>query len=504
MYNLGAMHYTGDGVPVDKDKTREWGEKAAAAGHAGAMFNLGQMCYEGDGVPVDKDKARKWWKKAAIASNTLAMLNLGVMYHKGDGVPVNKKEAAEWWKKAAVAGNARAMTILGLMYDKGDGITVDKKEAQKWWEKATDAGNVLAGISLILRSHIDDYTPFYNLYKKVDELKRKQHWVNPKHSPEIKVCHYTNIEAVRSMLEENKSPTQPRNILRMYNIGYVNDPLDGKALVNYSEDNGGVLHEFFEEGKKGEKKKSEDDDEPLSKYVYFASFTGAKDRLDLWRAYGRDGAGCCIVIPPAEFDEEPKGLAEVLMQNIRTDIATESKTALAGMRFETGTEKEKFPEHPRMCLYRVLYTEEKKAEALETLKGHLEEIKSIKDEIKMPDEKETMTARKKIDEVVRIILSDVLYLYKNKEYSTENELRMVSTHLDSDSSLLIDEGKRETGMRHLFVETRPFLFNKPGYEIVIGPKVTDPYAAQREIEHLLHKRNFAGNVTVRLSNVPYR
>ena len=502
MFNLGVMYYKGIGVPVDKKEARKWWKKATDTGDTGAMLNLGWMYYEGNTVSVDKDKAKELWEKAADAGNVDAMYNLGVMYDRDKSVPANKKEARKWWEKAADAGNIDAMYNLGVMYDTGDGVTPDKGKAREWLEKAADAGNNMAGISLILRSYVDDHTPFNNLYEAVKKLKNDQHWDNLKKGKKskIEVCHYTNIEAIRSMLEEKKGQAQPRNILRMYNIGYVNDPLDGKALVKHSEDTDGLLHEFFRK----EKEKDEDeDDEPLSKYVYFASFTGAKDRLDLWRAYGRDGAGCCIVIPVAEFAEEPKGLAEGYIQ-IRASIAMESKTEMTGARLEAGTEEEKSPEHPRLCLYRVLYEKKELDAALNSLKEHLKEIKNIKDKIEMPDEEETKIARKKIDEVVRIILSDILYLYKNEEYKTENELRMLSIHHDSDSSILIEEEKRETGMRHLFIETQPFLFKKPGYEIIIGPKVTDPYAAQREIEHLLHKRNFAESVKVRLSAVPYR
>ena len=257
-----------------------------------------------------------------------------------------------------------------------------------------------------------------------------------------------------------------------------------RALVEHSKNNTGVLHEFF--GK-------EEEDELLSRFVYFASFSRERDRLDLWRAYGQD-AGCCIVIPLIEFPEEPKELAGVFMSE---KIETKIKMTAAEGEFQAG-KKESPEKHPRMCLYRVLYTNDEKKKALEALKEPLEEIKKIKDKKGKPE------ANKEIDKVVRIILSDILYLYKNKEYSAKKELRMVSTHLDSDTNMLIDEGNRETRLRHLFVETRPFIFAHPEYEIIIGPRAKDKYATQREIEHLLHKHNFAGNVNVRMSDVPYR
>ena len=61
----GVAYYEGRGVPQDFTHARQWFEKAAAQGHAGAQNKLGVMYYEGQGVRQDHEQARRWFEKAA-------------------------------------------------------------------------------------------------------------------------------------------------------------------------------------------------------------------------------------------------------------------------------------------------------------------------------------------------------------------------------------------------------------------------------------------------------
>ena len=100
----------------DYAKAREWYEKAAAKGNAGAMINLGLLYDNGHGVAQDYAKAREWYEKAAAKGNADAMANLGLLYENGQGVAQDYAKAREWYEKAAAKGNASAMTNLGLLY----------------------------------------------------------------------------------------------------------------------------------------------------------------------------------------------------------------------------------------------------------------------------------------------------------------------------------------------------------------------------------------------------
>jgi TPR repeat protein len=60
---MGGLHDIGHGVPRDYVKARQWYEKAADQGHAGAQYNLGVLYAEGLGVPLDTMKARELFEK---------------------------------------------------------------------------------------------------------------------------------------------------------------------------------------------------------------------------------------------------------------------------------------------------------------------------------------------------------------------------------------------------------------------------------------------------------
>ena len=82
MNQLGWLHQNGWGVPEDYVKAREWYEKAADKGDAGAMINLGSLYQNGQGVA------------------------LGSLYQSGQGVAQDYVKAREWFEKAADKGDA--------------------------------------------------------------------------------------------------------------------------------------------------------------------------------------------------------------------------------------------------------------------------------------------------------------------------------------------------------------------------------------------------------------
>jgi hypothetical protein len=59
------MHYKGEGTPVNKGKSMELFEMAAAQNHINAQYWLGVFYMNGDGVPKDVDAGARWMAKAA-------------------------------------------------------------------------------------------------------------------------------------------------------------------------------------------------------------------------------------------------------------------------------------------------------------------------------------------------------------------------------------------------------------------------------------------------------
>jgi uncharacterized protein len=136
--NLGAIYYSGHGVPQDYAQAVAWYRRAADQGDAPAQAALGWMYEEGQGVTQDYAQAAIWYRKAADQGNAEAQGNLGAMYYSGHGVPQDSAKAAEWYRRAADQGNIAAQYNLSVAYFNGWGVTRDYAQAVKWFQKAAD------------------------------------------------------------------------------------------------------------------------------------------------------------------------------------------------------------------------------------------------------------------------------------------------------------------------------------------------------------------------------
>lgn len=76
-------------APVEPDMF----EKLAAQGDCAAMVELGLLHHTGKGRPVDYVKAMDWYLKAYAKSDGDALNNIGVLFRDGLGVPKNQKVA---------------------------------------------------------------------------------------------------------------------------------------------------------------------------------------------------------------------------------------------------------------------------------------------------------------------------------------------------------------------------------------------------------------------------
>ncbi len=84
------------------------GIEAAAKGEADAQYNLGVLHYKGQGVKQDYQEAMRLFKAAAAQQNMDAQLNLGLMFYQGQGGQQDYVEAMRWYVLAAAADCAEA------------------------------------------------------------------------------------------------------------------------------------------------------------------------------------------------------------------------------------------------------------------------------------------------------------------------------------------------------------------------------------------------------------
>jgi TPR repeat protein len=112
----------------------------AAEGDSIAQYNMGLMHYYGQGVPQDYAKALKWHKMAAEQGHADALFSVARMYNAGIGVARDYVEALKWFEKAAELGHGDSQAQLGVMYFVGMRVTRDYIKALKWLNIASSLG----------------------------------------------------------------------------------------------------------------------------------------------------------------------------------------------------------------------------------------------------------------------------------------------------------------------------------------------------------------------------
>jgi TPR repeat protein len=104
----------------DLGQARQQFERAAHAGHAGALNNLGMMYLQGRGVQPSVPHALDYLARAAERGNGVAANNLGYLYQHGRGVAADRDLAITWYRRAVALGHKasdRQLRALGASQD---------------------------------------------------------------------------------------------------------------------------------------------------------------------------------------------------------------------------------------------------------------------------------------------------------------------------------------------------------------------------------------------------
>ncbi len=141
MARLSAAYRQGNGVPRDLTLARRWAQRAAEAGHAGAMNDLGQMLEAGLGGPRDEAAAARWYGEAARSGIAGAQHGLAVMLRDGRGVERDLVAAEGWLRRSALQGHASAASDLSGMIWAGLVAARLPDEGCFWWLVASREGD---------------------------------------------------------------------------------------------------------------------------------------------------------------------------------------------------------------------------------------------------------------------------------------------------------------------------------------------------------------------------
>jgi TPR repeat protein len=114
MYSLGIVYLQSMDEP-DLPAARGLFERAAEAGHRGAMYWLG-MVRAHHMEPPDLNMARGWFERAAENGHSGAMTALGNLFAQVMQPP-ELAAARHWYQRARAAGDRGAMHNLEVLYE---------------------------------------------------------------------------------------------------------------------------------------------------------------------------------------------------------------------------------------------------------------------------------------------------------------------------------------------------------------------------------------------------
>lgn len=210
-------------------------------------------------------------------------------------------------------------------------------------------------------------TQFYEIIKVIkDELKVD---LNDLKEKSIDLGHYTSLDTLYKLI----TPQSENSYLRLTNARQMNDPLEGKIILDY------VTNDNQKNWK------------PTTKYI--ASLTSNKDSLPMWNHYARDAKGVMLIYSEDYLQEISKIQCIDIYKVAYVDRQNGKLEVKISQDIDTNTAKK--------------------------LEEAIDKLKTLNDK----------------DKYINLI-QEIDFLFKKSDYSYENEYRIIAnTENDEDSDL---------------------------------------------------------------------
>jgi len=270
------------------------------------------------------------------------------------------------------------------------------------------------------------------------------------------VVHFTKLPVADILLSSDE------NRFRFYHVSYMNDPQEGKILLQILKDP--AIEESYSASSRYEESN-----------FYIGSFLPATlaDELVMWRTYGKDeteseAKGCSIIISRKFFDEESA------LSQARQDVQGGLKSR------ETKRDKTSRTQYDTQ-LHKVIYYDKKNNtllgvgvskgdEIMKELRKLRFRLRKIIDRFKESHEKH-LAINRAIDRLVYSVITEVSYYFKSSDYRYEYEERVILSVPPKSPLVKIEEGTYLP--KRLYVEARSPI-RKHIKKIVLGPRVVHP------------------------------
>lgn len=297
--------------------------------------------------------------------------------------------------------NADAHVSLGFTYYKNE----QYKESLEYYRKANSINPRLklenSLCYLASRIYSMEMLPhIFELYTVIREIKQERFYNNALENSNL-ISHYTNLNSLRSLVQKNP--------FRLYNVTYMSDPSEGKALLARLEGYDSTNNIAKIEGFLSESTRSP---------AYVGSFVKKEagehledNEIFRWCTYGKhnlkEAGGACLHFDISHFSEHPPQELDFFYpeKNMKSSIAS----------------------HPeqKAYIYKIAYKDDMESESLslslDVLKDLLDKIKVHQWDNNNPDHL-----------LAREILDEIRFLFKANQYRGETELRIVKIRHFSD------------------------------------------------------------------------
>jgi hypothetical protein len=387
------------------------------------------------------------------------------------------------------------------------GDELDTKNLQDAYDNVGNVLYLIRGLSQLTLHSLRRYqynsdTSFSTREAKIDEILKKR--LGSLKSQEA-IAYYTTLKNASYLFDEKKmkkvgeAPVEVsegeagNNCFTVMNERYMNDPLEGVALIRAMR----AKHLFCED------KEEYHREAILSKnHLFLKSFTNQIDELLMWNRYasdydsaGRNSNGCCIVFSGDTFER----VLHFSDRNLRINYYDEGRIASIKDDYH---------------LYRVIYlTDDGLALRTENkgvrnssltyftcLQKCFERLDSMVEEYNLADSTQEIVNR-----IMCTEFRSLMFLAKDKAYSDEHESRMVIWRELDDKDVLI------LGNEHM--STPPKLAVIPFFQvyierIIFGPNTRNieewkPYL-QTKLKKMWNKHpGKANSFTIQNSEIPY-
>ncbi len=263
-----------------------------------------------------------------------------------------------------------------------------------------------------------------------------------------------------------------KNCLTVMNSKYMNDPNEGIVLIEELLKN--LKKNSLFSGKKAKTILKEINDE---QFVFLKSFTEQVDKLVMWNRYandysgdGNNSNGCCVIVDSESFVSKPDFTVHGSILSPLNNSDDYTLYRVVYISSDGSIERDNNPGINDNVIY--LY---------EKLKKWIIKLNQLMTKYKKDYPCDDYKLIKRVEDVLKDSLQDIIYLFKNTDYSDEHESRLI----------LFRDSKTQRDIR-IISGNPPLLALNPFFQIrikkiIFGPNVRDVEKWRPYFQYQLNK-----------------